>query len=105
MSKVCSNFASDMKDNIKDILEKYKEEPRKALFVIGMEEVLPDWISIVLHTTYPLFTANERVEIIKDVIYNNRKTFILTSNKIPENAKYLCDVGVCNAGRLYVKND
>lgn len=94
-----------MKDKIKDILEQFKEDPRKAVFVLEMEENLPEWLRVVLHSPYPLLTANERVELIKDVIYNNRKTFIHAGNKIPENAKYLCDVGVCDAGRLYVKID
>lgn len=90
---------------IKNLLEKYPDNPNKIDGIIcSKRREVEEGFVILFYSPFPFRNYQEIIEIIKDIVYNDRKFYYRYDNEtpLPKGAKYLCDIGECDAGMLYI---
>lgn len=90
------------RQEIKSLLSRNADDPRKVIAAMMGDANLEEGFKVLLQSSYPAMLLKDRIAIIQDIVDNGRQ-FYYSSSDVPNGAKYICDIGVCDAGKLYVK--
>lgn len=89
---------------LRALVEKYLDQPSLISNVICCRDAeIEEGFKILFHSPYPNYSMHKRIEILIDILENDRQFYFSLHNEVPNGAKYVCDVGVCDAGKLYIK--
>ena len=90
------------RQEIKSLLSRNADDPRKVIAAMMGDANLEEGFKVLLQSSYPAMLLKDRIAIIQDIVDNDRQ-FYYSSGDVPKGAKYICDIGVCDAGCLYAK--
>lgn len=91
------------REDIKVLLAKHADNPKFVFETMLYDDDLENGFKVILFSPFPLKNMSESIAIIKDIVDNDRQFYYSGAGNVPDGAKYICDVGVCDAGMLYVK--
>ena len=87
---------------IKNLISEHSDNPQVIFSTMLRDANLEDGFLTLLQSPFPMMMAKELIAVIQDIIDNDRQFYYSTAD-VPRGAKYICDVGVCDACKLYVK--
>ena len=91
------------REEIKSILDKHNDNPKTAYSILLFADGIENGIKTILKSDEPHMSVEKTLAIIRSIIDNNKQFYYSTSGVVPKDAEYVCDIGECDAGALYVK--